>query len=1038
MGSLARAKSPLSWWWVAVPLVAVLVVTGCVVFSRSDVDASAAVDCSVPERETADDAGSVAAACGVEIEVTSERTPWVSVYAQPDGLSRMQISAVPEFTDANGGWEPLDPSVSPDPIPATVVETPTVPGPVVSEAPAGAGAPVDGSSAEPGQLPHVTGMLTVEAPLFPMWFNPGGASGADRPLGVIERDGSWVALWFPLALPAPIVDGRFVTYPLAEGVELLVAISADGAAFRPIITLADASAAVWFENALAEARGVAGLPGSGVEVPYKVTTSPDVSVRAVDEVGVEFVAQDGQVLFWSPPSIMWDSAADAKDTGAEAPLSGDDRREFPLPGDRSLQMPVRVDDSTGDAVIVVAPDEGMLSDSSTVWPVRIDPTLGNRTPVEWIAVRTGGFTSPLYKWTDTATRKGESMGRCNLSWSSGCVTNFTSRLVWEFGGLSLMKQVVGADITSATFSADPGGRGSCASTTTDAYSTDQITSTVQSWNAMGFYVKQASVTAPQGDACSDGGVRREWSVKAAVVAAANANTETVAIGLKASNEVSSDGYKTYQSNALLSIVYNRAPSTPTSLKLSSPAKNCVSGVSRPVIATTTPTISAVMKDPDGGTVIPRFQVLAQGTSTVVWDSGKLAGKASGSTFTAAVPAGVLASDTSYSYRAIAYDAARNSAWTASCEFTVDVTKPTAPEISPVHEGVAAVYESGVERGGVGLQGKFLLSRGASTDLSSFQYSFNSTTLGSTATPDASGTAVISYTPTATGPVVLRVTGKDAAGNVSQVATYEFDVASAKEDAVWMFDEGAGDTAADSSGVGSPQNFVFDGPTWDIGPHQLFASRQGDGSLLFNGETDEATTAPIIDTTHSFVVSTYVWLHAEKLGAGPYTAVSQDGASESGFGLSYLPICAGMTDGCWAFRMKDADTTAATTTTVTSTVPVTGDGWVHLVGAHDASAQTMKLWVCEIGTPNAPGNGDPISTSVPRGATPWPATGGFTVGRGLTGATGGEWWPGRVDNVRVFSGQIVSEAKIRRLCHGAETTDFSTGLDALDPTTTNGE
>jgi hypothetical protein len=44
-----------------------------------------------------------------------------------------------------------------------------------------------------------------------------------------------------------------------------------------------------------------------------------------------------------------------------------------------------------------------------------------------------------------------------------------------------------------------------------------------------------------------------------------------------------------------------------------------------------------------------------------------------------------------------------------------------------------------------------------------------------------------------------------------------------------------------------------------------------------------------------------------------------------------------------------------------------------------------------------------------------------------------YWRGRVDNVRVFDGQIVAENKIRRLCQGADDVDFRGGAPALDPT-----
>jgi hypothetical protein len=349
-----------------------------------------------------------------------------------------------------------------------------------------------------------------------------------------------------------------------------------------------------------------------------------------------------------------------------------------------------------------------------------------------------------------------------------------------------------------------------------------------------------------------------------------------------------------------------------------------------------------------------------------------------------------------------------------------------------------VYAEDVERGGVGLTGAFTLSRGNTASVKLFRYSFTGTP-EQTATLDAAGNpVVVSFAPTTTGTVVLTVRAENAQGLLSPERKYSFRVASAKEDAIWMLDDGGGVGAADSSGVAPAQSLTTDGATWTTGPHELFASRAGDHALMFDGVTAQASTGPVVDTTESFAVSAFVWLDAAALGAGKRTAVSQDGVAQSGFDLSYLPSCPTMPTGCWSVGMTDSDANGAATTTVTSPVPVTADSWVHLVAAHDAAAQRMTLWVCEIGTPDQPGAGNPTSTSADRTATPWRAAGAFVLGRGQADGVASSWWPGKVDNVRVYSGQVVADAKIRRLCQGAEATAFTTGDTALDPTTASGE
>ncbi|MDE0547698.1 hypothetical protein, partial [Microbacterium sp. C7(2022)] len=121
-----------------------------------------------------------------------------------------------------------------------------------------------------GELDDTGAMLGVAAPVFPMWFNPGGDAGAGLPLGVIEADGEWVKIWFPLELPAPVVDDRFVTYEFAAGVRLLVAVMTDGSGFRPVVELDSPEAADWFEDALETARDEGGLLGEGLDIPYRL------------------------------------------------------------------------------------------------------------------------------------------------------------------------------------------------------------------------------------------------------------------------------------------------------------------------------------------------------------------------------------------------------------------------------------------------------------------------------------------------------------------------------------------------------------------------------------------------------------------------------------------------------------------------------------------------------------------------------------------------------------------------------------------------
>jgi hypothetical protein len=115
------------------------------------------------------------------------------------------------------------------------------------------------------------------------------------------------------------------------------------------------------------------------------------------------------------------------------------------------------------------------------------------------------------------------------------------------------------------------------------------------------------------------------------------------------------------------------------------------------------------------------------------------------------------------------------------------------------------------------------------------------------------------------------------------------------------------------------------------------------------------------------------------------------------------------------------------------MPVTAGEWTFLVGEHNVTDSTLRLWVCEVGTPDDPAIGDPVRSQATRSGSAWSAAGVFALGRGQSSGSPTNWWPGSIDNVRVFSGQVLAESKIRRMCQGAEAVDFGGDPAALDPT-----
>ena len=994
-----RAWIASHWRVIVASTAAVALVAGVGVWVAVQPDAADnAVDCTSLEAETYNEAGELSRACGADVEVLSERTPWQTSFATSNNAARLDSASIPKRVQVNGEWVPVDSTLVLDPKTDTIRTTATV---------------------------------------FPINLNPGGEAGRGKPLGTIENEDQKLQVWFPLDLPKPEMAGSQLFYAIDKGIRLVVTINGDATGFMPVIELLDAAAAARFTELLDAARAAKGGVSSGINLELVTIASDGLSVTVEEGGSVQVVDGAGETQFFSPAPIMWDSSGETiTATGKDLEVSTTDRTQAPGGGDKISLMDVSLEEST----IVVAPDVTMLESADTVWPVYIDPSYSGLGQAIRVAVRTGGYTGSLINWqplTPSQPTSGQGTGNCNVV--STCTTSFKQRLAWQYNGLQVVGDMAGTDITSAQFKVYGSHSYDCTARKTALWQVSALSAGTL-WGNLGWIAELGSRVEAHKSTCGTMGYR-EFDATNGAKSVADANSNYLALGLYV-DESSMAFWKRFAADATLTINYNRAPDVPTSLQMTSPiVTTCTTGPTRPFIASTTPTISAISTDIDPGTLVSTaFNVVEINptTSTIiaqVWSSGNLTAVTSGSRKTAVTP--TLVNGKTYAWRAQAFDGARYSvAWSGFCEFTVDTSAPVLPTVTPVTSGVQAIYDENAIRGGVNQLGQFTLNRGASTDVISFMYGFPIPTYSVAA--DGSGNAVISYTPTTTGNVTLKVYAMDVAGNLSAAKTYQFVVASPTEDGAWILDEGTGTTAADTAG-NPARPLTVSGAAWGDGPHKLFDSRPTDRALVFDGINDAATaTGPVVKTLDSFVVTAHVLLNSASVAQGQsFTALSQDGVTQSGFKLGYTATCAGMPTGCWSFSMPDALTGTATTA-VTSTVPVTGGQWVYLVGEHDLTDDMLRLWVCEIGTPTNPAVGEPVKSQFSRSGAAWAASGAFAVGRGLTAGASSGWWPGAIDNVRVFSGDVMAESKIRRLCQGAEASDFGGSTITIDPTSEVGK
>ena len=202
---------------------------------------------------------------------------------------------------------------------------------------------------------------------------------------------------------------------------------------------------------------------------------------------------------------------------------------------------------------------------------------------------------------------------------------------------------------------------------------------------------------------------------------------------------------------------------------------------------------------------------------------------------------------------------------------------------------------------------------------------------------------------------------------------------------WKFDEGAGTTAADSSGQNRP--LALTNTTWTVG-------KVGQAGQFNGTNAAGSTSVPIVDTTQSFSVS--AWVKLSSL-TGWRTIVSQDGASISGFFLQQSQPLGNK----FAFSMPNSDSSSVAAIRALSVAsPVTGQ-WYHVVGVRNKTAGTIKLYVNGV-----------LQATTPYTAS-WSANGTFNVGRGKWGGGPVDWVAGAIDEVGAY-GYALNDSEVTQL------------------------
>ena len=428
----------------------------------------------------------------------------------------------------------------------------------------------------------------------------GGGAG---PLVTVERAGRRLSLSWPAALPAPALDADTATYAeVLPGVDLRLRVEVEG--FSEVLVVKSRQAGA--NLALRALRFRVDSTGLSPSV------DPSGALSVVDDAG--------RIVFGSGSPVMWDSNASAR---------------------RYAAMQVRV--QSGEVVVI--PDEALLADAATIYPVLIDPGLGAS---HWTQV-IKNFPNQS-NWTDANHDRAESkVGYSNDPQQQPAVTY---RSLFEFP----TEIFRGARVSVARFSAKLIHTYYCSASQVDLWRTGAI-GPGTTWNTAVWRYRVAWNNGGDGNSCRSGyggssvelgtgGNETSGGLAAAAQDAADSG-EALTVGLVSPDEGTANTYwkKFDPASPFLYVEFNHYPNVPDQLGID--AKPCVRGAGRPYVKGT-PTLAARISDVDGGLMTGRFEWarLREDGTSLANPSGPLdqGSRGSGDTALRQIPDGVLAND----------------------------------------------------------------------------------------------------------------------------------------------------------------------------------------------------------------------------------------------------------------------------------------------------------------------------------------------------------------------------------------------------------
>jgi RHS repeat-associated protein len=542
------------------------------------------------------------------------------------------------------------------------------------------------------------------------------SAGGNGPLTSQSSGGRSLDLGWKGALPKPEIDGGVATYRnVMPNTDLEVATTSNGFTEKLVLTAPPATAPV--VRFPLTAHGLKVGKGTGGEIVGKDTA--------------------GRAVMQAPAPRMWGATKDAK--------SGEPKR--------SALIPTQVVDGVHGQELVLSPPLSFFTDPSLTYPVVVDPSVNLANAGDtWVQ---NDYTTSQYSdpWLKVGTYDaGAHIARSFIKWTTTPIT--------------------GKHILSATLSLYEHWSYSCTAANMSvgplagAFSSSTVWSNQPGYT--GTYGANSSFAKGYSSSCPDG--RQSISVLGMTGAWAAGTITNYGMKLWAS-ETDSTGWKKFCSGNVsgsgtdapcttsanvptMSVTYNTSPNVPTT---PSPATASYTN-------DTTPTYSAKVTDPDGGSLHGVYYVQDVSGPTWIANGGVGSTVSSGGTSTY-TRTSALTNGHTYQWRVRGNDGTDSGGYQPSATtwntFTVDTTAPNAPVTS------STAFPANVWTAPA--SGTFSWTE-SSTDVTGYYYGLDTP---SPATWTTSKTSA-SLTP-ADGPHTFYVRSKDHAGNLSAVTAYAFSI-----------------------------------------------------------------------------------------------------------------------------------------------------------------------------------------------------------------------------------------------------------------------